>query len=91
MDYAEQRLPCEIYFIWIRMSKHNNANKCADLMRRRKYLSLQMYELEKKQVLYGYPGADFEADEKPKRGPLENEIFLLRGVNEMGWRGSGAF
>ena len=42
-------------------------------------------------VLYGYPGADFQADEKPKGGPLEIEFFLLRGVNERGWMGSGAF
>ena len=42
-------------------------------------------------VLIGYRGADFEGDEKPKWGPLEIEIFLLRGVNERGWRGSGVF
>ena len=39
--------------------------------------------------LVGFRSADFEDDEKPKGGPLEIEIFLLRGV-EMGWRGSGA-
>ena len=37
-----------------------------------------------------YSPADFEGDEKPKGEPLEIEFFLLRGVNERGWRGSGA-
>ena len=40
------------------------------------------YDSIKKGVLYGYPGTDFEADEKPKWGPLEIEFFLLRRVNE---------
>ena len=44
-----------------------------------------------KRVLYGYPGADFGANEKPKGGPLEIELFLLRGLTKgvRGW--SGAF
>ena len=42
-------------------------------------------------VLIDYRKTHFWGDEKPKRGPLEIEIFLLRGVNERGWRGSGAF
>ena len=40
-------------------------------------------------VLIGYLYAHFEGDVKPKGGPLEIEFFLLRGINEMGWRGLG--
>ena len=34
-----------------------------------------------------YLPADFKCGEKPKGGPLEIKFFLLRGVNERGWRG----
>ena len=39
-----------------------------------------------KTVLLNYLCPDFGCDEKPKGGPLESEIFLLRGVYEGGWR-----
>ena len=38
------------------------------------------YDSIKKRVLYGYPGIDFEADEKPKWGPLEIEFFCWGGL-----------
>ena len=38
-------------------------------------------------VLFYYPGPHFEVDEKPKGDPWKSKIFLLRGVNEKGWRG----
>ena len=39
-----------------------------------------------------YLHTHFKNDEKPKGGgPLEIEFFLLRVVNERGWRGSEAF
>ena len=41
-------------------------------------------------VLLNYLCADFQGDKKPKV-PWKSKIFLLRGVNERGWRGSGAF
>ena len=42
-------------------------------------------------VLMYYLGTDFEGGEKPKGGPLEIDFFKLRGVNERGGGGSGAF
>ena len=42
-------------------------------------------------VLVGYLVADFQGIEKPKGGPWKSKIFLLRSVNERGWRGSEAF
>ena len=35
-------------------------------------------------VLIGYLCTDFEGGEKPKGGPLEIKIFLLKGVSERG-------
>ena len=37
-------------------------------------------------VLHGYRVSHFQRLEKPKGGPMEIEIFLLKEVNEMGWR-----
>ena len=40
---------------------------------------------------FGYRVPVFENGKKPKGGPLEIEKFFVEGVNEMGWRGSGAY
>ena len=34
-----------------------------------------------------YLGTDFQCNEKPKGDPWKSKFFLLRGVNERGWRG----
>ena len=47
--------------------------------------------LPKNPKLIPFGPADFQRVEKPKGVPLEIEFFLLRGVNERDWRGSGAF
>ena len=40
-------------------------------------------------LLYGL-STDFKGGKKPK-DPWKSKIFLLMGVNERSWRGSGAF
>ena len=38
-------------------------------------------------VLVYYLPPDFEGDEKPKGDPWKSKKFLLRGVDESGWKG----
>ena len=45
-------------------------------------IPFKFYLLIRISVLLGYPGADFQANEKPKGGPLEIEFFCWGGLTK---------